>query len=245
MQIYAHYSTITYRVIAAGKAIPSGLHQTTYRYIRTSSRMAINLLKDLSEQMTQVEQKVRVWTPAFIQIFFAVTLIRSVNQMQYVYFPVYLKSIGGSAIIIGLLQTIFSVSNIILRPFAGILIDTKGRYRILTIGAFLLLIGSSGNVFVASILMVLVMRAFSGFGNSLAGTTLSTMASDILPETRLTDGLGFMNLGSTFAQALVPTLILGLDERSGPLPCLILIMICCIITFTFTITQKKHVPKLR
>jgi MFS family permease len=63
--------------------------------------------------------------------------------------------------------------------------------------------------------VLLGIRAVQGFGFSFNGTALMTMATDIIPEQKLSEGIGYLGLTQTVAQAFGPAFALALKSAFG------------------------------
>jgi len=67
----------------------------------------------------------------------------------------------------------------------------------------------------STILVLLIIRFIHGFGWGASSTASSTIASDIIPKSRLGEGMGYFGLTSTLAMAVAPALGLELLSVYG------------------------------
>jgi MFS family permease len=116
---------------------------------------------------------------------------------------------------VGFILAAFTVTALIIRPFAGIAIDTWGRKWI-----FL----ASFMVFTATIIlypltstfaMLLAVRLFHGLSWGSTTTSGSTLVVDVIPPSIRGKGLGYFGISFTIAMALAPLAALGIQEISG------------------------------
>jgi MFS family permease len=130
-------------------------------------------------------------------------------------FPLYIKQLGGTELLVGIAAASFSIASLIMRPVAGWMMDNKSRSGLLIWGSTSL-IAISLLYLVAPVLSVVVaMRFISGFLFSGASTASNTNACDTIPQSRFGEGMGFLGLGNTLATALGPALGLAIVAGLG------------------------------
>ena len=132
----------------------------------------------------------RIFTRDFILAFAAAGLIRICYQIQNTVTPLYAKSLGFSAASIGLLTTVTTIASLVLRPFLGGWLDRYGRKWIAIIGTAMFTLATFWNGYAAAIAVLIVVKAFQGLGFSAHTTAVNTMATDVLPEKRMSEGIG-------------------------------------------------------
>lgn len=155
-------------------------------------------------------KKNRVFTSDFLLVFIAGGLIRICYQMQNTVTPLYANSLHYSAASIGLLTTVVTVASLVLRPFLGGLLDRYSRKWIALIGTAVFAAATFFNGYAAAFALLAVVKAFQGLGFSAHTTAVNTMATDVLPEERLSEGIGYMGLTGSISLAVAPALALGL-----------------------------------
>ena len=79
---------------------------------------------------TLTTEKPKLCTASFIKICLVNFFIFVNFHALLPTFPFFITYLGGDAIAIGVATALFSLASIIARPFAGWLIDTKGRATI-------------------------------------------------------------------------------------------------------------------
>lgn len=168
----------------------------------------------MSEQVQQgVSQnavKEKIWTRDFILICITNFLIFLGFQMTLPTISLYVKELGGSDQLIGFVVGIFTFSALLIRPFAGQALETRGR-RLVYIGGLIVVILTVGTFgFLASIALLFLMRIMQGFGWGCLTTASGTVASDVVPATRRGEGLGYFGLSGNLAMAIGPSIGLAL-----------------------------------
>ena len=159
--------------------------------------------------------KPKLWNMNYVNTL-TVNLIINISSMILItVLPLFTMSIGGNNLIAGLLMTLLTMSALIFRPFFGKMLDNKGRKIVLILGLCLfslstILLLASSNLFV-----LLILRFFQGIGLSAYSTALGTIISDIVPTTRISEGVGYFGISGTIAMAIAPTLGLYLSAKYG------------------------------
>ena len=163
--------------------------------------------------MTTVEGK--LWTSAF-------TGISVINLLMFISFhvlistfPFYIKSLGGDEAIAGLAAGMFAIASVVVRPFAGWILDHKGRLVVSIYGIAGMLVLPLTYPAIQVLIVALVVRVIHGVVWSLASTSVSTLACDIIPRSRFGEGMGIFGTGSAISMALGPVLGLYLLECGG------------------------------
>lgn len=183
----------------------------------------------------------QLWTRDFVVI----TLINLFTfigfQMLMPTLPVYAKHLGGTDTAVGLVVGIFTFSAVIIRPFTGYFLDAYGRKGIFFIGLFIFTASVLAYIWAPSLLILLAFRFIHGFGWGLTSTASSTVATDLIPKSRLGEGMGYYGLASTLSMALAPALGLYIINRYNFLELFLLSagMLAVAIVLAFTINYHK------
>lgn len=154
--------------------------------------------------------KEKIWTRDFILICLANFFIFFGFQMTLPTLPLFVKELGGSDQLVGIIVGIFTFSALLLRPYAGHALETKGRQFIYMIGLGIFVISVGSLAFIASIALLFVVRVVQGVGWGLSTTATGTIATDIVPASRRGEGLGYFGLSGNIALAFGPGLGLAL-----------------------------------
>lgn len=154
------------------------------------------------------EQRIFGWD--FIMVFIAGGLIRICYQMQNTVTPLYAANLGFTAASIGLLTTVATIASLALRPFLGGWLDRYSRKWIAILGTLVFSVATLVNGIAAIFVLLVIVKAFQGLGFSAHTTAVNTMATDVLPEERLSEGIGYMGLTGSLSMAIAPALALSL-----------------------------------
>ena len=158
----------------------------------------------------QKQKAERLWSPLFIFIIIMTLCSFMVGQGLNSGTSVYLDHMGQGATLAGVLAAVFSASAAVARIACGPVIDNVGRVVVMLGGALFLLVGTILPAFVSGTAVFAVCRVLQGIGFSAATTASATAASDVLPLSRLGEGIGYYGLGQALAMSIGPALALFL-----------------------------------
>ena len=127
--------------------------------------------------------------------------------------PLYAIHLGGDNSISGMLFGFFMFVAILFRPYFGKVSDEKNRRIVLIIGAVITAFISLSYLFAFSISLLLIMRSLHGIGFSATTNASGTIISDIVPKSRLAEGVGYFGLSNTIATAIGPALSIYLIQQ--------------------------------
>jgi predicted MFS family arabinose efflux permease len=120
--------------------------------------------------------------------------------------PPYIKSIGATGLEIGLVTTLFSIGAVLSRPFIGFLLEYKARKPLVLIGAVLLLAITLIYPISQVVVIFLLFRFAHGLVWGWSTTVNGTAAVDIIPNSRLGEGMGYFGLSVTLGMIIAPSL---------------------------------------
>jgi MFS family permease len=185
--------------------------------------------------------KEKIWTRDFVLICLANFFVFLGFQMTLPTIPLFVEHLGGNDQLIGLVVGIFTFSALIMRPFAGHALETRGRRFVFLLGLAIFVVSVGSYSFITSILLLFMMRVIQGIGWGFSTTAAGTIATDIIPASRRGEGMGYYGLSGNLALAFGPSLGLLL---AGILPFSKLFLICAALgiaslLFAANITYKK------
>ncbi|WP_091496983.1 MFS transporter [Amphibacillus marinus] len=155
----------------------------------------------------------KIWTKDFAMVCSANFFIFLGFQMTLPTLPLLVQELGGTDQIIGLITGIFTLSSLLFRPYAGHALETRGRQFIYMLGLAIFVISVGSYAIIPSIMLLFVMRMVQGVGWGLSTTATGTIATDLIPQARRGEGMGYFGLSGNLALALGPTLGLALVGR--------------------------------
>ncbi len=152
----------------------------------------------------------KIWTIEFLKMFFVATIISFSTQFQATTFPLYVQSLGGGLMAAGAMTSIYMGASALWKPFVGKVLGKYSRKKVYVLSGivFSLIMFSFG--FISSIPLLMLIRVINAPFYSLCNTSATTITTDILPEDRVLEGLGYYNLAQTLSYALGPGIALFL-----------------------------------
>jgi MFS family permease len=156
-----------------------------------------------------------IWTRPFIQVMLVATLAGSAITLQMGTLPMYVKHLGGSDAMSGLVVGVLGVAALMFRLPVGWLLDRYGRKGLLLLGLVILGLDFGTLSFAATVGVLLVLRFVQGVGNCAQATADAAMAADFIPKAKLASGLGYFSLAQSLPQALGPMMGLFIIQQFG------------------------------
>ncbi len=156
-----------------------------------------------------------LWTRDFVLITAMNVLLFVGMQTQLSALPVYLRQISGSDATVGLAIALGTASALIARPLAGYTADRFGRAPILFFGLILMITAMFSYSWFPIVWVVILIRSINGLGWGTATTLSNTVATDVIPEKRLGEGMGFFSLSQSVSMALAPAIGLSIMSAFG------------------------------
>jgi MFS family permease len=159
----------------------------------------------------------KLWSIPFLLIILVNFFIYLGNFMLLSTLPLIIVQTGGNKIMAGLITGIYSFTGLLSRLQIGSILDRKGRQPFLFGGLFfLLLIVAFYNASISySIILLFILRALHGVGWSTVTTSTGTIAADLIPSSRRSEGMGFYGISISVAMVLGPGLGLYVLEHYG------------------------------
>ncbi|NKE06952.1 MFS transporter [Mesobacillus selenatarsenatis] len=127
-------------------------------------------------------------------------------QMLIPTLPPYIKSIGASGTEIGLVTALFSIGAVLSRPFIGFMLEYKARGPLVLIGAIMLLLITFLYPLSQVVVIFLAIRLIHGLAWGWSTTVNGTAAVDLVPNSRLGEGMGYFGLSITIGMIIAPSL---------------------------------------
>ena len=117
---------------------------------------------------------------------------------------VLIERTGGAAYLSGLITGLFSLSALVARFIGGAISDAKGRKPVILVGCTLLVAGCLLALVTTSDIMLLPARIIMGLGFGMIVTASAAAVADIVPASRVGEGLGYQSLAYALAMAAGP-----------------------------------------
>ena len=177
---------------------------------------------------------------AWIQVFnvFSSNLIAPV-------LPLYLALQGLSASNIGLVMGIAALGALIVRPWAGRAVDTRGSRPVILFGQSLMAICFTAYIFFTGFLPMLLVRFLHGAAMAFYGTAAVTFASNVESPQNTAGAISlytvFTMIGMGSATSLAPFFF----HEAGFIPLAILSLVTLSVAIFFVIWRARPIAPIR
>lgn len=151
---------------------------------------------------------IKIWTSNFI-IHFSFTLIVPL-------LPLYLsETFGASKDTIGLVLAGYSVMALLVRPFSGYIVDSFPRKAVLLLCNAAFCAVFIGYIAAGSLALFAIFRTLHGAPFGATTVAANTVAIDVLPSSRRTEGMGYYGLSNNIATVIGPVLAIYVLQATG------------------------------
>ena len=121
--------------------------------------------------------------------------------------PLYLSEhFGATKDMIGLVLSGYTITALVIRPFSGYMVDSFPRKTVLMIAFGAFAIFFAGYLAASTLFLFTIVRTLHGGPFGTLTTANATVAIDVLPSSRRTEGIGYYGLSNNLAMALAPTI---------------------------------------
>ncbi len=161
------------------------------------------------------EGRQTIWSPMFISIFIINIALNMAQFMMNTLIPNYAEHLGATAVIIGVVSSLFAVTALGIRPIVGPSTGYFRNNRLLAAAVGIIAIAFVCYAFADSITILMMGRLLHGIGMGFLAPLSLALASDALPSNKLASGIGIFSLGQAMATAVGPMLGLELVHSFG------------------------------
>jgi len=158
----------------------------------------------------------RLWNRNYCKVMAANFMLFFAFYVLTPLLPLYLSEhFGATKDVIGLVLSGYTITALIFRPFSGFVVDSFPRKTVLMVcfGAFAIFF--AGYLAASSLLLFTIVRTLHGGPFGALTVANSTVAIDVLPSSRRTEGIGYYGLSNNLAMAIAPTIGIWLYQLSG------------------------------
>ena len=121
--------------------------------------------------------------------------------------PLYLSEhFGATKDVIGLVLSGYTITALLFRPFSGYFVDSFPRKTVLMVSFATFSIFFAGYLAASTLLLFTIVRTLHGGPFGALTVANSTVAIDVLPSSRRTEGIGYYGLSNNLAMAIAPTI---------------------------------------
>jgi len=151
-----------------------------------------------------------LWNRQFVIINLITTLAFFAEYVLVTTVPLYALRFGGTEATAGAFMSIISLTALLARPILGHLLDARSRRLVvvLAITGFAMAALLYGRM--TSVIWILALAGFHGFGLSAITTAAPTVYVDVTPKARLAEGISLFGLAMNLTAAIGPVTALWL-----------------------------------
>lgn len=121
--------------------------------------------------------------------------------------PLYLsETFHATKDLIGIVLSGYTVTALLFRPFSGYVVDSFPRKKVLMVCFFLFFLLFGGYLAAGSFVFFALVRTLHGGPFGALTVANSTVAIDVLPSSRRTEGIGYYGLSNNLAMAIAPSI---------------------------------------
>lgn len=126
-----------------------------------------------------------------------------------------MKTYDAPAATAGLAASIFIIGALIARLVSGRITDRVGRKRLLVIGALFEVVFSALYLVGVGFWLLFALRLLHGIAYGMCSTTIGTIVTALVPDSRKGEGVGYYMLSVTLGAAIGPFLGMFLTQNAG------------------------------
>ena len=121
--------------------------------------------------------------------------------------PLYMSEhFGATKDVIGMVLSGYTITALVMRPFSGYLVDSFPRKLVLMVSFTAFAIFFAGYLAASTLLLFTIVRTLHGAPFGALTVANSTVAIDVLPSSRRTEGIGYYGLSNNLAMAIAPSI---------------------------------------
>lgn len=151
-----------------------------------------------------MEKITKIWNKNFILLFITNLLVLAAFYASIPIIPVYCQQIGITGSKVGIVLTAMSVATILFRPIAGYLLDNFNRYLVYVLFLALFCLSFPSFILFPMFAALIVIRLYMGAVYSVCGSATMTLASDVLPPSKITEGISRFAFTISIGMAVGP-----------------------------------------
>ena len=166
----------------------------------------------ISAALEHVEE--RISNRNFLLVSIGTLLVSVSLSILHPTLPLHVQAIGGTATDVSRVVGIMGLSQLLIRPFVGWLVDGKGRRSIALVSLALIAIGCLVLALAPSTPVLMLGQFLIGVGFAMAYTAIVTMVGEIVPPDRRGESQAAFGMFPQLGRGLGP--VIGIFLMMGP-----------------------------
>lgn len=191
-----------------------------------------------------MEKVDKIWNRKFVLLFITNLLVLAAFYASIPIIPVYCQEIGITGSKVGIVLTAMSIATILFRPIAGYLLDNFNRYRVYLL--FLALFCLSFPAFLAFPMFgaLIIIRLYMGAVYSVCGSATMTLASDVLPPKKITQGISRFAFTISIGMAVGPYVGIQVQNNMSSKASFLTVFSITVVAFICVFSCRMKYPKV-
>lgn len=194
-----------------------------------------------------VEMKERLWTRNFILALVITIEVNLACNLLLSTISIYAKQITSTDAYAGVMTGAFTLAALFIRIVAGKMLDKIGRRKVLMFGVGITVLSTVAYLLTNNIYIIIFLRVMQGVGFGISSTAIATIVTDVTPESRMLEGIGYSGVGITITTAIGPSIALALVGENYDKFNVLFIVTAAVALFTillsFKLSYKEVVSK--
>lgn len=191
-----------------------------------------------------MEKETRIWNRKFVLLFITNLLVLAAFYAAIPIIPVYCQEIGITGAKVGIVLTAMSVATILFRPAAGYLLDNFNRYHVYLIFLALFCLSFPAFILFPVFWMLIIIRLYMGAVYSVCGSATMTLAGDVLPPKKITEGISRFAFTISIGMAVGPYVGIQIQNNRDSTASFLTIFGITVLAFICVMNCRIHYPKV-
>ena len=160
-----------------------------------------------------MEKTEKIWNRRFTLLFITNLLVLAAFYASIPIIPIYCQEIGITGSRVGIVLTAMSVATILFRPVAGYLLDNFNRYRVYLLFLTLFCLSFPAFLVFPTFGALILVRLYMGAVYSVCASATMTLAGDVLPVAKITEGISRFAFTVSIGMAVSPYVGLQVQDN--------------------------------
>jgi len=157
-----------------------------------------------------------VWKKDFIFLILSNFLMYITYYAILSSLPIYLvNDLHATKTQVGVVVGAYTIASVLVRPFSGFALDRFGRRTVFLLALVIYAMLFAGYLVAISITAIILLRFAQGLTWGFTTVSGSTIAVDIIPESRRGEGIGYFALSTTLGMSVGPVVGLFISHLWG------------------------------
>lgn len=192
-----------------------------------------------------MEKPKKIWNKNFILLFITNLLVLAAFYASIPIIPIYCQEIGITGSKVGIVLTAMSVATILFRPIAGYLLDNFNRYIVYIIFLALFCLSFPSFLIFPIFGALIVIRLYMGAVYSVCGSATMTLASDVLPPGKITEGISRFAFTISIGMAVGPYVGIQVQNHMSSKASFLTVFAIAVIALICVSCCKISYPKIK